>query len=295
MKRFALLAVLALLSLVGCGNRDSRPNLVLVVLDTTRADRLSVYGHDKPTTPYLEDFAEKGVRFDRAWSVSSWTLPSHASMFTGVMPAIHGADQEHYKIRSVIPTLAEILSESGYQTAGFTNNPWVSSQKGDLDRGFEHFENIWANRKERKLWAMGNHPTVWAVKKWSMLTAKRSQPFFAFINLIEPHLSYKPPKEEGQIFFKDEQAYERAMRASPRASRVMARHYQRRKPLEKSLIAIMKRLYDGELRRVDTVAGQIIDALQRAGGAENTIVIVTDDHGVHHVEYGHLGHVYSLS
>ena len=287
------LSLLSLLSAcTGGPPPDDRPNLVLIVMDTTRADRLSVYGHEADTSPQLAALAAQGTRFERAWSVSSWTLPSHASLLTGQPPDIHGADQEHYKIRPEVPTLAEQLSASGYQTAGFSNNPWVG-KRSHLSRGFAVFEDMWRGREDRRSWwkTHGAHPTVAAARAWQREVGEE-QPYFAFINLIEPHLPYRPPEADGEPFFPSEEAFVRARDSFPKANRLMARHYRGEKPLSDNEWDDLRALYDGELHRVDTVAAELARVL--TGKRRETLVIITADHGEHISEHGLMGHVFSL-
>ena len=124
----ALLTLGLAAGLAGCGGSapDDRPNLVLIVLDTARVDHTSVYGYEKTTTPFLERFAAEGTRFDRAYSTSCWTLPAHASMFTGQLPGVHGANNVNKRLVADTPLLADLLTRSGYQTVGFSRNPWIS-------------------------------------------------------------------------------------------------------------------------------------------------------------------------
>src|SRR5262249_30769385 len=117
------------------------PNVVLVVLDTTRADHLSAYGYPRPTAPFLEALASESTLYETAESPAPWTLPSHASLFTGLLPSAHGATAEHQWLREKFLTLAELLRRHGYVTAGFSNNPTVS-HASNLDQGFEHFANV---------------------------------------------------------------------------------------------------------------------------------------------------------
>jgi arylsulfatase A-like enzyme len=118
-----------------------RPNILLIVLDTTRRDRLSLYGHPAPTTPHLDAFAEGATRYDRAIAAAQWTVPSHASMFTGLYPGVHGVTQSTSVISGMHPTAAEILRGTGYQTVAFCNNPLVGVLNNGLQRGFERFYN----------------------------------------------------------------------------------------------------------------------------------------------------------
>jgi arylsulfatase A-like enzyme len=116
------------------------PNVLLIVLDTVRADRLSVYGYERPTTPALERLAERGIRFDHARATAPWTLPSHASFFTGRWPHELG-DQWLTPLRHQFPTLAEYLGSNGYATAGFVANTLYCSYETGLDRGFTHYDD----------------------------------------------------------------------------------------------------------------------------------------------------------
>ena len=119
----------------------SKPDIVLIVLDTLRADRMSCYGYERATTPFIDAFAEDGTLFERAVVPGQWTIPSHASLFTGEYPTTHMTAQIHDTLGEDIPTLAELLRADGYRTAGFCNNPLLGVVDNDLDRGFDEFYN----------------------------------------------------------------------------------------------------------------------------------------------------------
>jgi len=123
---------------------DERPDLVLVVLDTLRRDQLSTWadldGGGVPT-PTLTALADAGARFDQAWATSPWSVPSHASLFTGQLPSKHGASSDHLWVGDEVPLLADELRELGYRTLALSANPWVSTATG-LTRGFEHAEGV---------------------------------------------------------------------------------------------------------------------------------------------------------
>ena len=128
------------------------PNVLFVVWDTVRADRLSVYGHDKPTTPFLESIAARSVVFDRAISPSFWTLPSHASMFTGLAASVHGADADYHWLDNHFVTLAEHFGTNGYDTYAWSSNPNIS-RTANTTQGFETFQqpfgaNLWREKVE---------------------------------------------------------------------------------------------------------------------------------------------------
>lgn len=119
----------------------SQPNILLIVLDTQRRDRLSLYGYERETSPALDQFAATATVFERAISPAQWTIPAHASMFTGLYPGAHGLTQGYSHLSGLYPTLAEILQGVGYHTAGFCNNPLVGVLDNGLQRGFERFYN----------------------------------------------------------------------------------------------------------------------------------------------------------
>ncbi|MCC6614453.1 MAG: sulfatase [Anaerolineae bacterium] len=119
----------------------TRPNILFIVLDTLRRDRLGTYGHKLPTSPRLDDFAAQATRFARAVAPAQWTIPSHASMFTGVYPREHQVAQSTSVLSGAYATAAELLQLGGYHTVGFCNNPLVGALDHGLQRGFAEFYN----------------------------------------------------------------------------------------------------------------------------------------------------------
>lgn len=119
----------------------SKPDILLIVLDTLRRDHLSTYGYARATSPRLDEFAAQAAVFERAVAPAQWTVPSHASMFTGVYPSTHQVTQSSSALSGAHPTLAEIVRGAGYHTAAFCNNPLVGVLNNGLQRGFEHFYN----------------------------------------------------------------------------------------------------------------------------------------------------------
>lgn len=129
--------------------KKKQPDIVLIVLDTLRADRLSGYGYPRPTSPHLDAFAEGGVTFKRAISPAQWTVPAHASLFTGEYPTTHMTTQIYDQHPESQRTLAELLHDHGYATVGFCNNPLLGAVDNGLDRGFEAFYNYGGTIPER--------------------------------------------------------------------------------------------------------------------------------------------------
>ncbi|MFP8879614.1 MAG: sulfatase-like hydrolase/transferase, partial [Myxococcota bacterium] len=184
---------------VGCSSAPERPNIVLIVVDTLRADRLSSYGYSKPTTPRIDEFAARGVRFANAYSTSSWTLPAHASMFTGLYPIEHGATQENTRLDGRATTLAEAFTADGYATLGVSANGVINVNSG-LTRGFSRFVEAWRKLNGKGLppsigwFSPKDHPNVVAVREF-LRDLDPGKPFFVFVNFVEVHGPYTPPPQ----------------------------------------------------------------------------------------------------
>lgn len=144
-------------------------NLLFVVLDTTRRDRLSLYGHHRRTSPALDDFASQAAVYDRALSPAQWTVPSHASMFTGAYPSTHHLTEADRLLPEHFPTAAEILRGAGYQTAGFCNNPLVGVLNHQLTRGFDSFYNYAGAAINRPFDRQYPAPVDAAIRGWRSL------------------------------------------------------------------------------------------------------------------------------
>ena len=280
-------------------------NLVLVVLDTTRPDFLSPYGAPATATPFLETFAAQATRFDRAYSSSSWTLPAHATMFTGTLPATHGATQSTLRVAKSLPLLAETLRDSGYATAGFSANPWIGNDAG-LQRGFEKFERI---DSVKKGWLSGQvtddkagrPSTIRPVMTWLRGRPDPAQPFFLFVNLTRAHHPYIPsPEAARELLGLDPNELREVLEEfypelpDGRARSLMNRHYERKRPLSAAEWDRLSGLYRASLRTADEDLRRILEAVDRRSDARETLVLVVSDHGESLGEHGHFGHILNL-
>ncbi len=191
-----------------------KPNVLLIVWDTVRGQNLSAYGYDRPTTPFLSGLAQEGVRFARAVSTAPWTLPSHGSIFTGQWPYVFFRGSWK-PIETPTPTLATVLSQAGYATAGFTANPFYTSPSHRIDQGFQHYEEhghgistAFARARlgyvlEHQEWfrALLGHDDLFdrksadevASRFLHWLDAQENAPFFAFLNFYDAHRPYVAP------------------------------------------------------------------------------------------------------
>ena len=179
------------------------PSFVVVVLDTVRADHTSAYGYHRDTTPNLARLAARGVRFERAYATGHWSLPSHASLFTGLLVSRHGAHHEHLALDPRHPTLAELLSQHGYETANFTGNAWIGPGTG-MTRGFQLSHESWRSYHvdlmllaKRVYYALmapdrdkGGTETVAGIRRW-LSQRDTERPYFLFVNFFEPHAPYQ--------------------------------------------------------------------------------------------------------
>jgi len=277
-----------------------RPNILLLVLDTVRALDLSVYGYHRPTTPNLERLAARGTRFAHAIAPAPWTLPTHASMFTGRWPHELNADWRA-PLNGQYPTVAEQLVESGYATAGFVANTGYCSRESGLARGFGHYEDYPISLSQA-IWttALGKlvFPDRWTERSLLRVTADdinrrmlqwldgrdATQPFFAFLNYMDAHEPYQPPEPFKGRF------------SSPDSDRHLEPHRRSIPPNQwpPETVRAAQDAYDEAIAYLDSRVGQLIDQLEQRGLLDNTVVIVTADHGEEFGEHGVFNHGYSL-
>ncbi len=280
-----LLAVALLsLPLVSCGG-DSvgrgevrRPNIVLYVVDTVRADRLGAYGYEKPTSPRLDAFAQGAILFESAYAQSSWTRPAVASLFTGLLPPAHRTVGR----RSVLPeeatTLTEILSANGYEGLGLVRNPNVGAAFG-FSQGFARFRSEDRDRDQTMLDR---------VRLWLDERQDPERPFFLYLHAIDPHGPYDPAPEFEQMFDAG------GAPANYRTVRYLLQLNQGEEQPDPGTAEALSRLYDAEVAQNDRAFGQLLDELAARGLAGDTAVIYVSDHGEEFEEHGRWEHGISL-
>ncbi|MGH7474843.1 MAG: sulfatase [Longimicrobiales bacterium] len=284
-------------------------NVLLLVLDTQRADHLSSYGYPRATSPHLDSLARQGVLFENAYATSSWTLPTHATMMTG--RALHehraGVMRRPY-LDDRFPTLAEFLQERGYATGGFIANTfWVGRQTG-LDRGFIHYEDFWGSLGDAVARTVLGRRLAYEVlprfglidvpgRKWAAdvnadllrwIDALGERPFFAFVNYFDVHGPYLPPEGYRGRFSAVAPVSER-----PREIDIGALSDDITLPDEAELRSMVDR-YDESIAYLDSELGRLFEALDDRGLFDNTVIIVTSDHGESWGEHGMMYHGHSL-
>ena len=281
---------------------DSRRNVILVVLDTVRARSLSMYGYERETTPNLARLAEQGVLFENAIAPAPWTLPTHASMFTGLPPHQTGADWST-PLNPELPTIAESLTANGYQTAAFIGNIYYCGRQTGLERGFSHFSgarllSVDLFRHSTIAWRLLNaagdscgcsdtigRRTALEINReyeqWRN-TSYRDAPRFAFLNYYDAHSPYLPRQPFRQTYGPRNQDQAELLSDWSNVS-----HHPN---VNDETIELGRNAYDGCLAALDAELGWLFEELEASGDLEDTILIVTSDHGEQFGEQGLLSH-----
>jgi arylsulfatase A-like enzyme len=253
-------------------------NLLLVVVDTLRADHLGLYGSVRPTSPNLDRFAAGATIFERAMSSSSWTQPAVATLLTGLSPMEH-AVTGGVALPADIETLAESMQARGLTTAALSANPIVGAREG-FHRGFETFLQLpWARALTLNQ----------AFEEW--LGAKDDRPWFAYLHYIDPHDPYNAPSPLGDVFIGNL----RSVVHDKPIELLHARNFGRADvPLTDQDLELLRTRYDGEIHYWDNALGELLRALAKRGDLERTVVIVMADHGEEFLDHGKLFHGFHL-
>lgn len=285
MLRRALLLALAGAAAASCSEPREPPNVVLIVLDTVRSDHLSSYGYARPTTPRLDALAACADRYTTARSTAPWTLPSHASLFTGSFPFRHRADAElvdavFNDARPLAPeetTLAEALAAEGYQTGAFVANRGYVNERMGLTQGFATFVN---ERKDGV--GMSDMAHAW------LRAREPGKPFFLFVNYMDAHRPYNVAPLEG--------AHAARLPAAPAEPSVelLDRLYEQifgsDQPPDPALLQKAIDAYDLGVANADRGVGALLDALEADGLLDGALLIVTSDHGEYLGEHDLIEH-----
>jgi arylsulfatase A-like enzyme len=270
-------------SWTGCGDPPSHPNVLLISVDTLRADHLGVYGYPRPTSPHLDRLAAEGVVFENAYSTSSWTLPSHVSLLTGLYPAFHGVQDEGTKLITTVPTLAEGFRNLGYHTLGLVSHFYVSSEFG-LERGFDTFDD--------SLPYSGPENPVAGVmvdRFEQLLDEVPAKPLFAFVHFFDPHWPYTPATPFAESFADPE--YQGPVDGTVKS---LQPFFAPGAPVDRPDLQQMIDLYDGEIAYLDSQIERLLEVLDRRGLLDEMIIVFTADHGEEFKEHGQLGHATTL-
>ncbi len=286
----------ALCVVAGCATGGSRPNVIVVVLDTVRRDHLGCYGYARDTSPNLDRFAAQAVVYERAVSAAPWTLPSHATLFTGLLPSRHQAHHEHLRLADDRVTIAERLAAAGYETIGFCNNPWITGGLG-MTQGFQRFDEVWRDRVAHGGFSLnifvnpekhgmddaGAATSFRAIENW-LAARDDSRPFFLFVNLVEAHAYFDPPAPYRGRFFDQDVSRE----AVKQANLVYFKEAYADQ-LEPQTRTRIQGLYDGEIAYLDEWIGRFTAMIDREGLLDRSLIVFTADHGEAFAEHRSCG------
>ena len=275
------------------------PNVIIVVPDTLRFDRVGVYGESK-LTPNIDALADSSIVYTNALSTAPWTLPTHASLFTGLYPSGHGVSWGNFKLGDEPTTLAEIFQRQGYDTYAVSNNLLLKAENG-FARGFDSFIELSTHPKVAK-WRFalrcgmlrmlaetigierfagvdsGAAWTNWMLAKQIQRSHERKRPFFTFVNYYEAHDPYLPPSPYLEAYLTPEQ--QRAAKHLVQSRNDLCAHACGvRGVLSEEEIELLAALYDAEVAYQDAMIGKLVDTLRRSGEFDNTWLVILSDHG----------------
>lgn len=268
---------------------DERPNILLISIDSLRADHLGCYGYPRPTSPSIDRLAAEGARFEVAVAPSPWTLPSHLTLLTGLPPRVHGVVDSDLRLDGAAETLAERLDAEGYRTAAIVSGYFLDSSYG-YSQGFDSYDDFSLNLLMQDV-SPESRVAGPAIEELVERHADRwrrpeghGAPFFLFLHLYDVHFDYIPPPPFDARFARgielDISDYAHNDRVRPGMP-------------EEELVYVVSQ-YDGEIAATDRLVGPVVSSLERLGVLDQTIVVLTSDHGQEFFEHGNKGHRSSL-
>ena len=284
---------------------------MLISIDTLRADHLGAYGHHRFTSPVLDEFAAKGVVFEDASATTGWTLPSHASMLTGLFPLRHGVITGANALSEEVPTLAGWFNGAGWDTAAIVNVLWLKRERYGLTRDFEKYLFIAEADYRRR------GPSSWATDQaMEWLRDQQGRSLFLFLHYYDVHADYASLPEYERLFVSpyEVHAYGSAWQIerwifpeghiahcleepeSPLCSFGSQEKPPRidaeieRVEFDERDVQHLEELYDAGIRQLDTELGRLLGFLESSGRMDDTLVVITSDHGEEFLEHGRLGH-----
>jgi len=296
---FPRLLALAALLLTGLSARAAapeKPNILLIMIDTLRADHVSCYGYPKPTTPNLDRLASEGVRFDTVYTAAPWTMPSTMSFLSSLYPTVHGATSYERRASLRVPTLAKRLKRLGYaRTAAFTSNPTVNARFG-FANGFDLYDDYTialtyelglfdadpAARAKSLVDSVTAPAVTRAADEWLTKNGRAQAPWFLFLLYFDPHFAYVPPPPWHRKFDPHPDAPSRKRPISP--------FDLLKKDSTPDDLEHVVALYDGEVGHTDACIGRLVDRLDALGLRDDTLVVVISDHGEEFLDHGNILH-----
>jgi arylsulfatase A-like enzyme len=288
------------------------PNIIILLLDTARAQSFSGYGYARPTSPHIDALGAESVVYTQAIAPGCWSLPSQVSLLTGMFPAKHGAHELHLSYAHSYPMLPEVLQEAGYHTLGISPNSWMSDEFG-VTHGFEHYRKLWQYRPaapalsvptsgagvgfDRKLqqrywrYIFPHRNRAQHVNRHiRALITKTPEPFFLYAIYWDMHLPYAARESDAPRWLPSGVPLSQARQVNRDPLRYMAGQIA----MSEEDFAVLQACYDGALASLDTEIGALVTWLRQCGILDRTLLIITSDHGENIGDHGLMSHAYSL-
>jgi arylsulfatase A-like enzyme len=282
-----VLAAICALAIVPLRGQARTPNVLMIVIDTLRADRVGAYGNPRGLTPFLDELAKRGTVFTNAYAPSSWTCPSIASLFTSRYASQHHVTTFNAQLNAEEVTLAEILGERGYIGAGFSANFRLAETHG-YAQGFGHWRTFVSREDQSKV----RGPSLRAESgPWLRKTqaARPGAPLFVYLQYMEPHAPYQPLDAQRRAFAPARDGVDEAGAMAKLVSVGSGT-----KQLSGAELELLAALYDAEVASVDAELRTLFADLQASGFLDNAIIVITADHGEEFGEHGELLHGVTL-
>jgi arylsulfatase A-like enzyme len=288
------------------------PNIMVLLLDTARAQSFSGYGYTRPTSPHIDALAGESTVYEQAIAPGCWSLPSQVSLLTGMFPAKHGAHELHLSYAHGYPMLPEVLRETGYHTLGISPNSWMSDEFG-ATHGFEHYLKLWQYRPSAPAPpVLTSGVGAWLDRKlqrwyWRhifphrnraqhvnrhirALVAKTPEPFFLYAVYWDMHLPYAVRESYVSRWLPPGVT----LRQAQQVNRDPLKYLAGQMPMSEEDFAVLRTCYDGALASLDAEIGALVLWLRQRGLLERTLLIITSDHGENVGDHGLMSHAYSL-
>lgn len=287
------------------------PNVIILILDTARAQNFSSYGYARQTTPHLDALVAESVLYEQAIAPGCWSLPSQVSLLTGVFPSTHGAHELHRAYAHVYPMLPEVLQEQGYQTLGVSPNGWMSDEFG-VTHGFAQYRKLWQYRstapapagaggwrqrldKRLNRWYMRqifpHRNRAWHVNQHvRTLLTRATAPFFLYAIYWDTHLPYAAPDRYLAPWLPPGVT----PRQARRVNRDPWRYLTGQAAMSADDFQVLQDCYDAALASLDEEIGSLVAWLRQRRLLDDTLLIITSDHGENLGDHGLMSHAYSL-
>lgn len=264
-----------------------RPNILVYLIDTLRADHMSLYGYSRPTTPRIDAFGQDAIVFTQARAQTSWTRTAVASLFTGMLPQVHGVNRREDAMSTSLETLAERLGSVGYSTLGFITNGNVSDSFG-LEQGFDHYQYLRESHDHWSVHQLSDRLNGWAFKwlddrRAQKITDGEQDPFFLYLHSTDPHGPYTPPEP----FYSQFAAHvDRAVGQLENVHAISTGQKEAPPGTAEDFID----LYDAEIAFNDHHFGLLLDRLKAEGLYDSSLIVLLSDHGEEFFEHGDWEH-----